>query len=260
MLRFDRRIAFACALALALLDHATARAWDPFEIEVFHPQVLPQGQAGLELHNNYTARGDRLGASPTLPTDQVLHEMVDARVGLTDNVEIGGHVLVAVRGHEARTDFAGARVRAQWRAGFAVDSPIQFGINVELSVMPRAYDAGIATIELRPIPEWSEANFHLDFNPTLVTPLAGSNAGVPTLEPSVAARYRIFAALELSIEYYPSTGPITRMPRVRDQDHYLVEALTLVRWPTWSVRFGVGEGLTWASDSLTLNFLVGHIF
>jgi hypothetical protein len=236
------------ALLLPLTAARTAAAQDPFEIQVYDPETNDPGQFGLELHSNAATSGDT-----------TLHETLEASFGVLPSLEIGAYLQTALR-PAARFEYAGAKARVKWRLPVPESFPIQIALNAELSLLPKIYDPAELGGELRPILEWHPGDFVLDLNPILSFDWRGPDAGIPHFEPAVSARYEIGGLIALGLEYYGGIGPLSHVPQIREQHHYLFEMVQVIAWKEYEIHAGVGEGLTAASNGLVLMSLLGHQF
>ena len=75
--------------ALALMP-AAARGVDAFEIQVYEGDINDAGQAGLELHSNYTASGRKQAAfSGEVVPDGLLRLTLEPSYGVRPGWELG---------------------------------------------------------------------------------------------------------------------------------------------------------------------------
>jgi hypothetical protein len=238
---------------------AKAAASDFFEIQVFHATLNAPKQLSLELHANYVPVGVRSSVPPLLPTDGVLYQNVEPVVGVTRSMEVGVHLLGALR-PGSRADWGGIRLRTLFRLPMRRGCPVQLALNLEAGYSPAGYDPTRWSAEARPIIEWHPGHWDIDFNPVFAFPLTGAHAGVPSFEPAAQVRYELEHALTLGLEYYGATGPLTAVEPVDRQGHYVFETVDIIQWPKWIVHFGIGQGLTTGSSPVILTSIVGHRF
>jgi hypothetical protein len=62
------------------------------------------------------------------------------------------------------------------------------------------------------------------------------------------------------VEYYGDMGPIQPLASLQDQQHFIVPALNFDLLPQLELNFGVGIGLTDASDGVFIKSIVGWTF
>ena len=258
-----RLLALATGAALSASVLATsprAKAFDPFEIQVYDGTLDAVGEPGLELHVNDVAKGQTTSEPPEIPTNHVAHATLEPSIGVTRSLELGGYLQTALR-PGGPFEFAGAKLRAKLVTPQGWDSHLRFGANVELSVIPEAYEADVWGGELRPIAAWEDDGWLAAANPILSFGLRGQSlrAG-PVLEPAVAIYRKVRDLYSFGVEYYGSLGPVASPKPVREQLHYLFMAWNLYVFEKWEVNVGVGGGLTAASDGMILKMILGRTF
>jgi hypothetical protein len=253
------RIGQALAVALGLLAGGQARAVDPFEIQVYDATINSPLKAGIELHVNSVLSGLGTAPPPELPPNHQTHLTAEPSLGLTTWWEVGGYVQSTIRA-DGGFDFAGVKLRTKLALPPAPARPFGWAINVEVSRLPAAYDAARWGMEARPIATASASGGRLYFavNPILDWDLAGPEAsGRPELEPAATALFVIEDLLSLGLEYYANFGPIGRWLPAGAEEQYLYEVVNFYRWRRWEMNFGVGEGLTDASNRLIVKTILG---
>ena len=160
------RVRSGLLLALALAA-GPARAFDPFEIQVYDGSIDERHQAGLELHVNR-------------PRDGPLHVTLEPSFGLTEFWELGGYFQTADGRYE------GVKLRTKFAAPLGA---FRAGVNFELSRIPDEGWGG----EIRPILAFENERFLLAVNPIVSFPAAFEPAGMAKLK---------LGALGLGLEYY----------------------------------------------------------
>jgi hypothetical protein len=256
-----RRIGGLAAAAFALLSFAPrARAADPFEIQVYDGTANAPWQPGLELHANTVASGLKDAEPPEVAPHGQTHLTLEPSLGITPWWELGAYVQTAIvprSGYE----WAGAKLRSKFVTPPGWHEHLRLGANLELSLLPGRFDRDRWGSELRPIVAWENERFLFAANFNVSTPLAGEGwKKGPAFEPNGMAIAKIADALGLGFEYYTGLGPIAAMPPLREQEHYLYEAVHLLAIDRLELSIGVGEGLTHASNPLVLKTIVGWEF
>jgi hypothetical protein len=255
----NRRASSALLLLASLLVASSAAAQDPFEIQVYDTGIDEPGHFGLELHSNYVASGLGPSANGELGTDRVLHETLEPSFGVTEFLELGAY-LQAARRSDGTIDFAGMKLRTKLVLPSSEDWPIHLGVNFELSWLPSIYDAARWGSEVRPILEWHPGPLVIDLNPILSFSWTGRDAGVPSFEPALGIRWELDGLGAIGLEYYGGTGPLSSVPPIRDQAHYLYEQLRVLALERTEIQLKVGEGLTRGSNGLVLATILGYEF
>ena len=112
-------------LLAALLVSLPAFALDPFEIQVYDGTANAAGAAALEVHLNSNDRA---------------HMTLEPSYGVTSWWELGAYVQGALLS-DGSLDYAGAKLRSKFVTPPGFDEHFRFGINLEVSLLPRAFDA-----------------------------------------------------------------------------------------------------------------------
>lgn len=251
-----RAIVFFHAVALHLLTK-NASADDLFEIQVFHVRVDEPDQIGIELHSNYVVAGVPRDP-PENSSNHVLYEMIEPTWGFAKGWELGAHIQQVVTPNGV--EWGGNKLRIMAIVPTPETFPIHLAANVEGGYDPPAFDPGRSALEVRPVAELRLGAFDFDLNPVLAFSGRGAHAGVPRFEPSGAVRYNLFHTVDLSAEYYAELGQVNGFAPLPRQRHMILEAVDLVRWPSWIVRAGIGEGLTSSSNGFVVTTMLGHFF
>jgi len=121
------------------------------------------------------------------------------------------------------------------------------GMNVELSFVERRFEEARRTAEIRPIVGYRNDDWLLSFNPILSTDLAGPQKGVLTFAPAFKIARSVGGGYALGAEYYAELGRLSHFAPGSEQSHILYFVLD-----TQTVNFGVGRGLSGASDRWTV--------
>jgi hypothetical protein len=260
------RSSLAC-LALAL-GAAPVRpsALDRFEIQVYEPGVEEPGHVGLELHANYTVRGERAPAYPgEIPPDRAARFTLEPALGVTPWLELGAYLqLLAAPGDGAR--FAGAKLRAKLVAPGWLPAPFFLGLSVELSRVPLAVEQDPWASELRPFVGWRSRWLLLDLNPILGTALSGKDKLRVSLDPAFKVSVDTQLGFAVGAEYYAELGFVDAVKPLRDQAHYLFGVLDLAApaggaEPGWELNVAIGGGVTPGADQgLIVKTIVGRSF
>ena len=71
---------------------------------------------------------------------------------------------------------------------------------------------------------------------------------------------RTVGPVALGLEYYASLGPLSAILPWRDQQQQVFEVVDLLSVDRLEVNFGIGEGLTAASEGIVVKAIVGYVF
>jgi len=253
-------MARAVTLSFALLAPRRLLAVDPFEIQVYDGTANAPGQPGLELHLNTVPNGRKSAPGPEVAPDRVTHLTLEPSFGMTPFWEIGGYFQTALRGDGTLT-YAGIKLRSKFVVPFPEGVHYRLGVNVELSILPEAYDQSRFGSEIRPIACWENEHFIIAVNPIIDASLAAPDfAEGPSFEPALLAKAKIAGAVALGVEYYGNFGPIAHVSPWEQQEHYLYEVFDLLSVRDVELNAGVGEGLTNGSNRWTVKMIFGYVW
>ncbi len=255
-LRFTRIAAVAASVIFAGLG--TARAIDFYELQIYYVDTVPQYQLMTELHSMWmpTATGEL--AHSQLPTYQI-HNTLEATYGLLPWLEIGQYLCTA-RLDSGTYEYAGARTKVHFGIPQTESWPIAFGANLELDYMRSAADPHPLSFDFMPIMQiaWGKALFvgNLDFEKPFNGP---GNKGID-FQPAASASYQLFDWIAPRVEYWGDTGPVSPLPSVQAQQHFIAPGFDLFLTPPLEINFGVGFGLTRASNGTFIKSTIGWLF
>jgi hypothetical protein len=261
LLRPSRRarlpVLTAAAVAAALLASRPARATDPFEIQVYDGTSNAPGVPGLELHANYIASGGTPPPAPEINQVGQTHLTLEPSLGVLPFWEIGGYFQTALR-KDGTFDYGGVKVRSKFVTPPGWHSHVRLGMNLEMSLLPPAYDHSRLGAELRPIAAWENESWMFVINPILDLELTAWPTG-PTFEPAASAVYKVREIISAGLEYYGNLGPIgSGFVPLAQQEQYVFEVVNLLGIDRVEVNAGVGEGLTPASHGLVVKMILGY--
>jgi hypothetical protein len=237
-------------VAVGLLLGARA-AWGvlPDEIQVYTDDLEAPGKRGIELHINTTPSGR---ATPAYPGEVVPHHGLritpEISWGLARNWD-GALYLPFVRSGDGADFFAGPRLRLKWlplKPAEGTSGPFA-GINWELSFVQQRFEQARRTTEIRPILGYRSDAWLFAFNPIVTTDLAGQDKGVLMFAPAAKLSRSLSHGTALGAEYYAELGRLSHFAPRAEQSHVLYAVLDTER-----VSFGIGRGLTGASDRWTI--------
>jgi hypothetical protein len=250
-------IRLSLLLALAVLGAAPLRAVMIDEIQVYTDDINAPGRFGLELHLNTTLKGRSTPDYPGEITPQHgLRLTPEFSYGISRAFEAGLYVPMERTG-DGRYGLAGTKLRLKWL-------PVQpdeksggwfFGLNGELSYLPRRFDLAQYGFELRTMIGYRATDWLLAANPVLGWGLSGPDkSGRPETELQLKAAWEIARGVSFGPEYYADFGRLGRALPSAEQDHTLYAAFDIDVKP-WVFNVGLGRGLTAAADRWTLKFI-----
>ncbi len=114
-------------------------------------------------------------------------------------------------------------------------------------------------VELRPIIGWRGGKWLVSFNPIVGAALSGDNGHAPALAPALKIARSVGEGVQIGIENYADMGPIHRSPAFNQQDH-MIYGVVDVQKGGFDLNFGIGRGVTSASDKWVAKMIVGIPF
>jgi hypothetical protein len=247
-------------LSACLLVAGRAEAIDPFEIQVYDATANSPGSPGLELHVNRVFSGLTTAPAPELPMNGQNHFTLEPSLGITPFWELGGYFQTTLRA-DGGFDYAGVKLRSKFVTPPDWHPHLRLGLNLEVSLLPTAYDRDQWGMEVRPIVAWENDRWLFAVNPIVDASLAGPDYGAgPTFEPAAMAKVKIAATIAIGVEYYAAFGPIAGILPPREQVHYIFETADLLAIDKFEFNVGVGEGLTPASNDFVGKMILGYVW
>jgi hypothetical protein len=193
-----------------------------------------------------------------LPTEHALHETVEITQGITPWFETGFYIFTSYRAGEG-WQWVGDHIRPRVRVPEKWHWPVGASLSLEFGYQRHSYSPDTWTLEVRPIVDKQVGRWYLAFNPTLDRSFHGF--GVPqglVFSPNFKAGFDITKKVNAGIEYYGSLGPLTGFDPLHEQQQQIVPAIDLNLSPNWEFNFGVGVGMTGATDHLLVKVILGR--
>src|SRR5258706_191888 len=216
---------------------------------------------GLELHLNSTPSGRRTPDYPgDVPPNHGIRITPEFSWGLGNDFDWGLYLPTATDS-ERKYHLGGAKLRVKWlpvRSGEG-QSGWYFGINNELSRVTKTFSESRWNDEVRVIGGYRGPDWLIGVNPVFGWGLSPGFRGSPEVSLAWKAMHDVGHELALGVEYYNDIGTLAnRLPR--DQQGRTLYAGMEVERKTWSLNFGVGHGVTPATDNWTVKAIVGISF
>jgi len=255
------------ALAAALLWALPAGAGvDPFEIQVYGPDLNEPGQFSLELHLNYAWGGSTAPAYPgQAPLSQAGHYSLEAAVGVLEWLDLGAYLLT-FSAPDFGYQYGGWKVRAKMVVPRRLTGAFFFGLNVEVGRVPLSVDSAAWGTEFRPILGWSDDWLYVAVNPILGFALDGPDAFRVEFGPCAKLEVNTQLWFGVGLEYYSSMGFLDALPPASQFQQILFAVLDLMppkggEESPWELNFGVGRALTAATpQQWEVKAIVGRSF
>jgi hypothetical protein len=251
---------YVLALLFPLAALTLARAQDNYEIQVYGADTVPPASTMVELHSNFTAEGSKTVQDGMLPTNHAEHETVEITQGINSWFETGFYIFTSIQPHDG-WQWVGDHIRPRFRIPESWHWPVGVSLSNEIGYQRAAFSPDTWTWEIRPIVDKQIGPWYLSFNPTLDRSFHGPsvNQGV-VFSPNAKVSYNLTKRIAGGLEYYGSLGPITGFDPLREQQQQIVPSIDLDLGPKWEFNFGVGVGVTGATDHLIIKCILGRRF
>jgi len=249
-------VSLFCLAALA--PHAAAQA--NYEIQVYGSETVEPHHTMFELHSNFTIDGSKQVVDGVLPTNHVEHETLEITHGFNGWFETGLYIFTTARIDQG-WQFVGSHIRPRFRIPEKWHWPVGVSLSNEIGYQRRQFSTDTWTWEIRPIVDQKIGRWYWAVNPSLDRSFHGLtvNQGL-VFSPNLKFSYDFTPKIAGGLEYYGSVGPVTGFLPVSQQEHQVFPAIDLNLAPEWEVNFGLGVGLTGATDHLIAKMILGYRF
>ena len=252
----QRILALLVLLGLPLL----ASAQGNFEIQVYDSETVPAQSLMVELHSNFTAKGQTQTIDGVYPTNHQEHETVELTQGINDWSEVGFYIFTSEQNGYG-TQWVGDHIRPRVRVPDSWGWPVGASLSMEIGYQRAVYSPDTWTWEIRPIIDKIVGPWYFAINPALERTLHGPDVREGfTFAPGVKIGYAFTHVVSGGIEYYADYGRLGDFATVHDQQQQLFVVADLNVSPVWEINFGVGIGATAATDHLIFKCILGHRF
>ena len=247
---------FGSILSLGL----PARAQDNYEIQVYGSDTVPPQTTMFELHSNFTAEGSKTVVDGVLPTNHAEHETLEITQGVTDWFETGFYLFTSIQS-DGGWQWVGDHIRPRFRIPPSWHWPVGVSLSNEIGYQRSAFSTDTWTWEIRPIVDQKTGPWYWAFNPALDRSWHGLSVhqGV-VFSPNAKISYDFTKRISGGLEYYASWGPINNLLPFAQQQQQFFPAIDVDFGPQWEFNFGVGVGVTGATDHLIIKCIIGRRF
>ena len=226
------------------------------EIQVYDAAIAEKGRFNLMVHSNFTPAGQKTPAFPGgLIPDRSFNGVPEWAYGVTDWFEMGLYMPLYSISKDRGASLNGFKLRLLFVKPHADDHTLFYGVNFEFSYNARYWEPKRSTAEIRPI-----IGVHLHPVDLIVNPILDTSYnGVKNLDfaPATRIAYNFSPNWALAEEEYADLGPLHQFNPISDQSH---QAYTVIDHSSkfLNVEFGVGFGLTHASDRVTIKLMLSR--
>jgi hypothetical protein len=236
------------------------RAQGNYEVQVYGSDLVPKSVTMVELHSNFTASGSKETVDGVLPTNHQVHETVEITHGFNEWFETGFYIFTNIQ-PDAGWMYVGSHIRPRFSVPERYRLPVGLSISNEIGWQRPNFSLDTWTWEIRPIVDKKIDKWYLAFNPTIDRSLHGpeSKRGFE-FSPNFKFGYDVTKKVSMGLEYYGSLGPVTGFDALRDQQQQILPAVDIDFGKNWEFNFGVGVGVTQATDHLLVKAILGYRF
>jgi hypothetical protein len=243
----------ACA-AFALLLAQPVKAVD--EIQVYNANIAAPGQFTIQQHLNYIPHGVKDSPFPGgLISNNSINGTPEFAYGVTNWWEVGLYLPFAIKDQQFLSD--SFKLRTLFVSPHAEQRDFFYGVNFEFSNTTPKFSQSRFGLEIRPIIGVRNADWEFIVNP--IVDISFGKYGEADFTPAARVARKLGPDLFVGLEYYADFGEIGNFAKFADQQHTLF-AVTDFKLGVFGVNFGLGYGLTPASDRWVVKTIVGYAF
>ena len=264
-----RKIGLLWPVALLLFVSAVnpAAAQNNYEIQVYGSDTVAPNTTMLELHSNFTVDGSKplpgsvYAADQLYPTNHAEHETLEITQGINNWSEVGFYVFTSARSGQG-WQWVGDHIRPRVRAPDSWHWPVGVSLSTEIGYQRRVFSTDTWTWEIRPIVDKQIGRWYFAFNPAFERTFHG---------PERLAGGWFCAQREVQLrlhqKHHRAASNTMRITEVcgdfytfHNQQQQFFPAIDLNVSPNWEINFGVGVGVTAATDHLIVKGILGRRF
>ena len=245
---------------LCLLSAAALRGQGNYEVQVYGSDLVAPKVTMFEIHSNFTVSGEKRTIDGVLPTNHAEHETLEITHGFNEWFETGFYIFTSIQ-NNGGWYYVGSHIRPRFSIPEKYHLPVGLSLSNEIGWQRPNFSLDTWTWEIRPIVDKKIGKWYGAFNPTIDKSFHGpeSKRGYQ-FSPNVKVSYDITRKVAAGVEYYGSYGPITGFDPLRDQQQQILPAVDIDFGQKWEFNFGVGVGVTGATDHLLVKGILGYRF
>jgi len=196
---------------------------------------------------------------PPFPGGLISHNSINGTpefaYGITDWWEVGLYLPFSIKDQKFYSD--AFKLRTLFVSPHASDRNFFYGVNFEFSNETPPFSQTRFAMEIRPIIGLRDGTWEFIFNP--IVDIGFGRYGETDFTPAARVARKFGPDLYAGFEYYADFGKIGDFKPLLEQRHTLF-AVTDFKLGVFGVNFGVGYGLTPASDRWVVKTIIGYAF
>jgi hypothetical protein len=228
------------------------------EIQVYDGGLAGVGVFNLTLHNNFTPKGLKTSAFPgAVVADKSWNGVPEWAYGVTRWFEAGLYLPLYSRDNTLGWGLDGFKLRTLFAVPDGDNRRFVYGANMEFSFNASRWDTTRFTSEIRPIIGWHFKSADLILNPIVDT----AYDGIKNLEfvPATRVAFTANGKWQIAVEHYADLGRVSSFLPAGEQSHQVFGVVDTTAGKI-DVEFGLGFGLTDASDQVTVKLILSGDF
>jgi hypothetical protein len=249
------RVVLRAVVAMLFLGALPISAWaQADEIQVYDGGLAPTGVFNLTVHNNVTPNGITEPAFPgAVVADKSWNGVPEWAYGVTRWFEAGLYMPLYSKDKDMGWGLDGFKLRSLFAVPDADTRKFVYGANFEFSINAKRWDTKKYTSEVRPIIGWHFQSVDVIVNPIVDT----AYDGMTNLEfvPAERIAFQVHPNWQIAAEHYADFGKISDFLPAAQQAHQIYGVVDTTAGRL-EIEFGVGVGLTDASDKLTFKLIL----
>lgn len=239
-----------------------ALAQGNYEVQVYGSDLVAPNVTMVELHSNFTLEGAKTTVDGVLATHHAEHETVEITHGFDEWFETGFYIFTSIQpgGHWY---YVGSHIRPRLSVPKRYTGRVGFSISNEIGWQRPNSSADTWTWEIRPIIDTPDKihGWYFAFNPAFDKSFRGpSRSRGYEFSPNFKFSYDIAKKVAVGAEYYGECGPVTGFDPLRRQQQQILPAVDVDFGDRREFNFGVGVGMTGATDHLLIKAILGYRF
>ena len=189
-------------------------------------------------------------------SNRTLNGTPELAYGVTDWYEIGLYAPFTVDSYGTFLP-GGVKLRHLFVSPHAAERKLFYGLNIELSYQAPQFSQSAFGVEFRPILGVRDLGWEFIVNP--IVDVTFGPSGATTFAPAARLARSVGRDVMLGVEYYTDLGPIGVFGPSNEQQHSVFAVIDF-SFLGFDVNFGVGFGLTDASNPIVTKLILGRAF